>query len=169
MRRRSGGKTPESRPDQQEAVLGEDPGQDPDTAGTKGSGPAKGAGRPARVRNRLIIAVAVVAATVAGAGSPGIMASSSQLAESQRLVTLSELTQQAVTLAHSLADERDEATSYIAAGRPKGKAAQGITGTTTRHSGRVDRQIAELRGEAPAAVRRDLDAVPDVRRAALTG
>ncbi|MFC7304853.1 nitrate- and nitrite sensing domain-containing protein [Streptomyces monticola] len=121
------------------------------------------AGRPARVRNRLIIAVAVVAATVVGAGAPAIAGASSQLAETQRLVTLSELTKNAVSLAHSLADERDEVTSYIAAGRPRGH------GLAESRSGRVDRQISEVRAEAPAGLRRDLAAIADVRRSALAG
>ncbi|MER5180510.1 nitrate- and nitrite sensing domain-containing protein [Streptomyces sp. NPDC002896] len=119
--------------------------------------------RPARVRNRLIVAVAVVAAAIAGAGAPAVVAASGQLNDSQRLVTLSEQTQQALTLAHSLADERDEVTSYIAGGRPKGK------GLSEQRSARVDRQADELRTDAPAALLRDIKDIAAVRRAALTG
>lgn len=61
--------------------------------------------------------VALVGITVIGAGAPGVLATSADLTESQRLVTFAELNRQAVTLAHSLADERDEVTAYIAAGR----------------------------------------------------
>ncbi|MFH9073078.1 sensor histidine kinase [Streptomyces alboflavus] len=126
----------------------------------------------ARVRNRLIGAVAVVAAAVAGAGAPVIVTASSQLNESQSLVTLAELTQQSITLSHSLADERDEVTAYIAAGRPDGK------GLSESHSARVDRSIEELRDAADGAntntsvtagLRRDLAGLASVRRAALTG
>ncbi|WP_187369958.1 sensor histidine kinase [Streptomyces boluensis] len=124
------------------------------------------AGRPKRVRNRLIVAVAVVAATVAGAGTPGITDSSAQLAESQRLVTLAELTKNAVSLAHSLADERDEVTSYIATGRPDDKPVDGLA---QGRGGRVDRRIKEVRAEANGELRRDLDALAQVRRAAVTG
>ncbi|MGW5173373.1 nitrate- and nitrite sensing domain-containing protein [Streptomyces sp. NPDC004082] len=124
-----------------------------------------GRGRPAHVRNRLIVAVAVVAAAIAGAGAPTVLAASGRLSDSQDLVTLARQTQEALTLAHSLADERDEVTSYIAAGRPKTKA------PSEQRSARVDRQVEELRADtdAPAALREDLDAVATVRRAALTG
>nr|WP_232789657.1 nitrate- and nitrite sensing domain-containing protein [Streptomyces jeddahensis] len=115
------------------------------------------------MRNRLIVAVAVVAAAIAGAGAPAIVAASGQLHESQRLVTLSEQTQQALTLAHSLADERDEVTSYIAAGRPEGQ------GLSEQRSARVDRQAGELRTDAPAALLRDIEDIAAVRRTALTG
>ncbi|WP_190188684.1 nitrate- and nitrite sensing domain-containing protein [Streptomyces minutiscleroticus] len=126
----------------------------PDPAGT---------GRPKHVRNRLIVAVAVAAAAVAGAGAPAVLAASEDLHDSQNLVTLAERTQQALTLAHSLADERDEVTSYLAAGRPDGE------GPSEQRSARVDRQVEELRTDAPAALRADLDDVAAVRRAALTG
>ncbi|MFD0418071.1 nitrate- and nitrite sensing domain-containing protein [Streptomyces sp. NPDC127108] len=134
--------------------------------------PAPSAPPKARVRNRLIVAVAVVAAAVAGAGAPVIVTASSQLNESQGLVTLAELTQQSITLSHSLADERDEVTAYIAAGRPEDK------GLSESHSARVDRSIEELRDAAAdantntsvtAELRRDLAKLASVRRAALTG
>ncbi|MFD8898119.1 nitrate- and nitrite sensing domain-containing protein [Streptomyces ardesiacus] len=124
-----------------------------------------GKGRPTHVRNRLIVAVAVVAAAVAGAGAPSVLAASGQLHDSQELVTLAEQTQGALTLAHSLADERDEVTPYIAAGRPKSKA------PSEQRSARVDRQVEELRTDPdmPASLREDLDAVAALRRAALSG
>ncbi|WSF40479.1 nitrate- and nitrite sensing domain-containing protein [Streptomyces sp. NBC_01356] len=124
-----------------------------------------GRGRTAHVRNRLIVAVAVVAAAIAGAGAPTILTASGQLNDSQNLVTLAQRTQQALTLAHSLADERDEVTSYIAAGRPKDKA------PSEQRGARVDRQVEELRADedAPAALLTDLDTIASLRRAALTG
>ncbi|MEU4795932.1 nitrate- and nitrite sensing domain-containing protein [Streptomyces sp. NPDC023327] len=118
----------------------------------------------ARVRNRLVIAVAVVAAAIVGAGAPAVIAASERLNDTQNLVTLAEHTQQAVSLGHSLADERDEVTSFIAAGRPEGK------GLSESRSARVDRQIDELRAaDAPAGLRAELADVAAVRRAALTG
>ncbi|MFJ4078675.1 nitrate- and nitrite sensing domain-containing protein [Streptomyces iakyrus] len=127
--------------------------------------PPTGKGRPTHVRNRLIVAVAVVAAAIAGAGVPSVIAASGQLHDSQELVTLAEQTQDALALAHSLADERDDVTSYIAAGRPKSKA------PSEQHSARVDRQVEELRSDTdtPASLRSDLDGIASVRRAALTG
>ncbi|GAA2763033.1 nitrate- and nitrite sensing domain-containing protein [Streptomyces paradoxus] len=137
------------------------------TAPVQGAEPTTptGKGRPTHVRNRLIVAVAVVAAAIAGAGAPSVLAASGQLHDSQELVTLAEQTQDALALAHSLADERDDVTSYIAAGRPKSKA------PTEQHSARVDRQVEELRSDTdtPASLRSDLDDIAAVRRAALTG
>ncbi|BFO15244.1 hypothetical protein SHKM778_16320 [Streptomyces sp. KM77-8] len=127
--------------------------------------PRVGRGRPTHVRNRLIVAVAVVAAAIAAAGAPSVLAASGDLADSQELVTLAERTQDSLALAHSLADERDEAVPYIAAGRPKDKA------PSEEHSARVDRQVEELRADTdiPKELRDGLDAVASVRRAALTG
>ncbi|MFF4563127.1 nitrate- and nitrite sensing domain-containing protein [Streptomyces sp. NPDC001435] len=124
-----------------------------------------GTGRPTHVRNRLIVAVAVVAAAIAGAGAPSVLAASGQLSDSQDLVTLAGRTQDALALAHSLADERDEVTSYVAAGRPKSKA------PSEQRSARVDRQVEDLRADTdtPAWLRSDLDGIAAVRRAALTG
>nr|WP_093865999.1 nitrate- and nitrite sensing domain-containing protein [Streptomyces sp. KS_5] len=124
-----------------------------------------GKGRPTHVRNRLIVAVAVVAAAIAGAGVPSIVAASGQLHDSQALVTLAEQTEDALTLAHSLADERDEVTAYIAAGRPKSKA------PSEQRSARVDRQVEELRADtdAPASLREDLEGIAALRRSSLTG
>ncbi|MFG2945375.1 sensor histidine kinase [Streptomyces adustus] len=124
-----------------------------------------GKGRPTHVRNRLIVAVAVVAAAIAAAGGPSVLAASGRLKDSQDLVTLAGQTQDALVLAHSLADERDEITSYVAAGRPKSKA------PTEDRSARVDRLLEELRADpdVPASLRADLDDVAAVRRAALTG
>jgi signal transduction histidine kinase len=110
------------------------------------------------------VAVAAVAAAIASAGAPSVVAASSDLNDSQNLVTLADQTKDALTLAHALADERDEVTSYIAAGRPDGE------GPSERHSARVDRQVDELSTEeAPAELRKDLDEISSVRSAALTG
>ncbi|MGP4051353.1 nitrate- and nitrite sensing domain-containing protein [Streptomyces sp. 2A115] len=139
-----------------------------DTPSAQDTPDPAGRGRPAHVRSRLIVAVAVVAAAIAGAGAPSVIAASGDLNDSQNLVTLAERTQDALALAHSLADERDEVTSYLAAGRPDGE------GPSERRSARVDRQVEELRAEAveaeaPAAFRKSLDSIATVRRAALTG
>ncbi|MFF3936669.1 nitrate- and nitrite sensing domain-containing protein [Streptomyces phaeofaciens] len=124
-----------------------------------------GKGRPTHVRNRLIVAVAVVAAAIAGAGAPALLTASGQLKDSQDLVTLAEQTQDALALAQSLSDERDEVTVYVAAGRPR-------SGTpSTQGSARVDRQARELTAETEtsAALREALDSIGTVRRNALTG
>ncbi|MEV3894587.1 sensor histidine kinase [Streptomyces anulatus] len=125
--------------------------------------------RTVRVRSRLVAGVAVVGVIVLAAGAPAVLGASTDLTESQRLVTLAELNQQAVTLAHSLADERDAITAYIADGRDEkaddGAGAKNRTARTTR----VDQQIDEIHEAASAALRRDLSTVPSLRRDALTG
>ncbi|MET8510901.1 nitrate- and nitrite sensing domain-containing protein [Streptomyces sp. NPDC005077] len=148
----------------------------PRSKGSKRSGsgatplpPAEGepTRRTVRVRSRLVAGVAVVGITVIAAGAPAALGASSELTESQRLVTLAELNQQAVALAHALADERDEVTAYIASGRAE-KSSPKSDGPSSR-SARVDQQIDEIRGTAPAALRRDLSTIPSLRRTALTG
>lgn len=136
--------------------------------GSGATPPAPGADkRTVRVRSRLVAGVAVVGVIVLAAGAPAALSASTDLAESQRLVTLAELNRQAVTLAHSLADERDAVTAYIAGGR----ADDGKDGEENRRTRttRVDQQIDEIHGPAPAALRRDLSTVPSLRRDALTG
>nr|WP_245883002.1 nitrate- and nitrite sensing domain-containing protein [Streptomyces hyaluromycini] len=135
------------------------------TASETGAAAPVGTGRPKHVRTRLILAVAVVAAAIAGAGAPALLTASGQLSDSQDLVTLAGRTQDALALANSLADERDDVTSYIAAGRPKSKA------PSEDRSARVDRQVEDLRADtdAPGWLRTDLDGIAAVRRAALTG
>ncbi|MFC8914666.1 nitrate- and nitrite sensing domain-containing protein [Streptomyces sp. NPDC057116] len=146
-------------------------------------------GRGVRVRSRLVVGVALVGITVIGAGAPAVLTASGDLTDSQRLVTLAELNRQAVTLAHSLADERDEVTAYIAAGRDakgaddRGDAGEQGPGDTdpgagdkagapavdAAHRARVDRQIDEIRAAAPSGLRRELAGLPAIRRSALTG
>ncbi|MFD4140159.1 nitrate- and nitrite sensing domain-containing protein [Streptomyces sp. NPDC058572] len=150
-----------------------DPSQVPAQAAPAGSDVQTPGGRPVRVRSRLVAGVAAVSLVVVAAGTPGILATSAELTESQRLVTLAALDRQAVTLAHSLSDERDEVTAYIAAGR----AAQRGDKKDQRRisdslSARVDRQIDEIRTAVPedhAELRHHLAGVPSVRRTALTG
>ncbi|MFF3315597.1 nitrate- and nitrite sensing domain-containing protein [Streptomyces sp. NPDC003035] len=139
------------------------------TPGTPGT-PGVPAGRPKRVRNRLVAGVALVGVTVLAAGAPAILTASGELTEAQRLVTLAELDRQAVTLAHSLADERDEVVAYIAAGRDEQTGdTEARRQVTSTRSTRVDRQIDEIRPAAPAELRRDLADLAAVRRTALTG
>ncbi|MYV95385.1 nitrate- and nitrite sensing domain-containing protein [Streptomyces sp. SID1034] len=120
--------------------------------------------RTVRVRSRLVVSVAVVSLTVLGAGAPTLFAASADLKDSQHLVTLAQLDQQAISLAHALGDERDGVTGYVASGRPSGKDA-----ALKEPAARVDRQIDELRATAPAGLARDLATVPALRRTALTG
>ncbi|MEU3185421.1 nitrate- and nitrite sensing domain-containing protein [Streptomyces sp. NPDC006923] len=174
-------------------MRGESPGdpQNRRTGGTSGSTEKTGAtgageptkaqeGRRVRVRSRLVVGVALVGVTVVAAGAPAVLAASNELTDAQRLVTLAQLNQQAVTLAHSLADERDEVIVYIAAGREEQEATgsgesggkdKGKHRISSSRSTRVDRQIDEIRAAASASpgLLRDLSTVPSIRRTALTG
>ncbi|MFD5767395.1 nitrate- and nitrite sensing domain-containing protein [Streptomyces sp. NPDC127049] len=147
-----------------------------DTRATPGTTPAAvpGAhtptGRPKRVRTRLVAGVALVGVIVLGAGAPAVLTASTELNESRRLVTLAELDRQAVTLAHSLADERDEVVAFVAAGREEQTGPQkDRRAVTPAKSARVDRQIDEIRSAAPDALRRELAGVASVRRVAVSG
>ncbi|MFF5564684.1 nitrate- and nitrite sensing domain-containing protein [Streptomyces sp. NPDC012623] len=145
--------------------------------------PEEGRGRRARVRNRLVLGVALVGVTVVAAGSPAILRASEDLNDAQNLANLAALDQQAITLSQSLADERDEVVVHIAAGRDEQPADEGSAGggggkggkgryeITKTRSARVDRQIEEIRAgsTASAGLLRDLATVPSIRRTALTG
>ncbi|GAA2780966.1 sensor histidine kinase [Streptomyces showdoensis] len=134
------------------------------------SAPQAPAGRPKRVRGRLVAGVALVGVTVLAAGAPAILAASGDLDDTVGLVALAELDRQAVTLAHSLSDERDEVVAYIAAGRDEqGGDSASKRQVTSARSTRVDRQIDEIRPAAPEDLRRELAGLPAIRRTALTG
>ncbi|WFB07441.1 nitrate- and nitrite sensing domain-containing protein [Streptomyces sp. LX-29] len=117
------------------------------------------------MRNRLVISVAVVAVAVAAAGAPAVLAAVDDTHDSQRLVELAESNRAAVALAHALADERDAMTEFVAAGRSTASGA----GVSESQRARVDRQVAEVRPDAPAALRGLLDDLPETRQQALTG
>ncbi|MEU8570555.1 nitrate- and nitrite sensing domain-containing protein [Streptomyces pathocidini] len=125
--------------------------------------------RTARVRNRLVGYVAVVAVAVAGAGAPAVALASGDLTESQRLVSLSELNGRALVLAHSLADERDTMTEFVAAGRTTESGAEDVSKS---RAARVDRQIQEIGAsgaDVPAALRKALAGLGKVRQEAQSG
>ncbi|MGY5125717.1 nitrate- and nitrite sensing domain-containing protein [Streptomyces nigrescens] len=135
------------------------------------------------MRNRLVGAVAVVAAAVLGAGAPGLATTADNANTGQQLVDLAELNARAIALAHSLADERDGMTAYAATGRGS-RTAAGTGGTGTDGAAaarpqraRVDRQIDELRSEAQdasgdtavyRAAAKLLAALPQTRQKALS-
>ncbi|MEV4439418.1 nitrate- and nitrite sensing domain-containing protein, partial [Streptomyces sp. NPDC049577] len=121
--------------------------------------------RTARVRTRLVASVALVSLTVLGASAFGIADALRDLTESRHLADLGRTDAAAAALAHSLADERDTVTEYVAGGRGNGPAAA----IPEDRRDRVDGQIERFRGIAPPSVLRRLDAFPDVRRRALEG
>ncbi|MGI5470861.1 sensor histidine kinase [Streptomyces sp. CA-132043] len=126
------------------------------------------------MRNRLVGAVAVVAVAVLAVGTPVIASATQDVDGSQELVDLGELNARAVTLSHSLADERDAMTTYVAAGRTT----QSGGGVSEAQRARVDRQIKDLRAEADessaetaafADAGKLLKTLPEVRQQGLTG
>ncbi|MEV7421571.1 nitrate- and nitrite sensing domain-containing protein [Streptomyces sp. NPDC091212] len=160
------------------------PGKGTGRTGEGTARPEEGKGRRARVRNRLVLGVALVGVTVVAAGAPAILRASEDLNDAQNLANLAALDQQAITLSQSLADERDEVVVYIAAGRDEqpadssgsgdtagGKGDKGTYEITKTRSARVDRQIEEIRAVSAASpgLLRDLGTVPSIRRTALTG
>ncbi|WP_238782662.1 sensor histidine kinase [Streptomyces monomycini] len=127
------------------------------------------------MRNRLVGAVAVAALAVLGAGAPAVVSALDDVHASQQLVDLAGLNAHAVTLAHSLADERDAMTEYVAGGR---SAKSGGAGISEAQRARVDRQITELRSashgaagatETYRAADKLLAALPQTRQKALSG
>ncbi|MFH0242391.1 nitrate- and nitrite sensing domain-containing protein [Streptomyces sp. HK10] len=117
------------------------------------------------MRNRLLASVVLCAAAVLAAGAPSVATASRDLTDSQRLVDRADLGRRAVSLSHALADERDAVVRHIAAGRTTGDG----EGLSERERARVDRGIRELSTDAPADIRRLLDAFPDTRRRAVAG
>ncbi|MEU8822760.1 nitrate- and nitrite sensing domain-containing protein [Streptomyces sp. NPDC048636] len=119
----------------------------------------------ARVRNRLAASIALVAVAVLGAGAPAVLLALDDTTDTQRLVGLARTNRDAVALAHSLADERDAMTAYVAGGRTTASGG----GVSESQRARVDRQVREVRPEVPGSVRRLLDHLPGLRQQALTG
>ncbi|WP_217196181.1 nitrate- and nitrite sensing domain-containing protein [Streptomyces buecherae] len=117
------------------------------------------------------MSVTVVAAAVIAAGAPVLVTATHDVQDAQRRVDRAEAAVAAVSLAHSLADERDAMTEYVATGR---SAALG-GGATKAVRARVDRQIGELRDSANDASVTFADAtkrlfgLPKARQRALSG
>ena len=133
---------------------------EPKPAGSDTSSP-----RRARVRNRLLVGIALSALAVVGAGTPGLVAAARTLTEDQELIRLAELNRQSIALAHAVADERDALLTHLAQGRGD---ATGRAFAAERV--RVDQRARELRAaDAPKPVLAALDDLSRHRRAALSG
>lgn len=104
-------------------------------------------------------------AAVLAAGTPMVHGAAQDLTRSQRLVEDAELGRRAMSLAHTLADERGSMTTAVATGTSEAPAAV-LDGA---EPARVDRRAAELRDQLPAQVRELLDSLTDTRQAARTG
>lgn len=141
------------------------------------------------VRQRRLTALLVCSVAVLAASAPGLYAGTGDLAESQQLVDLARLDIQAISLAHSLADERDNMALFIGDGRSASGSASavlGVSGVSKAQRARVDSQVRELTDQARGLSASDsagssgvavavadatarLRELPGIRRAALTG
>lgn len=131
-----------------------------------------------KVRRRLLGTLLVCVATLLAASAPGVAVAVSDLDQAQTEVRLADLQVRAVSLAHSLADERDEMAVFVAGGRsaPRtlGPPMPKAWGVSESQRSRVDRQVGEVSGAAADAgaaadVRELLTTLPQVRQRALTG
>ncbi|MFF5721555.1 nitrate- and nitrite sensing domain-containing protein [Streptomyces buecherae] len=117
------------------------------------------------------MSVTVVAAAVIAAGAPVLVTAIDDVQDAQRRVDRAEAAVAAVSLAHSLADERDAMTEYVATGR---SAALG-GGASKAVRARVDRRIGELRDSASDAsvtfadATKRLGGLPKARQRARSG
>lgn len=98
------------------------------------------------MRQRLLVTLLISVIAVPAAGGPGLDGAVGDLSESQRLLRLTQLDTAAVALSHSLADERDDMTAFVAAGH---STASGH-GVSEDERARVDRQAAEVTQQAAA-------------------
>ncbi|MER0241845.1 nitrate- and nitrite sensing domain-containing protein [Streptomyces sp. HSW2009] len=123
------------------------------------------------MRNRLVASASVVTVAVLAAGAPVIATGVDQVKDAQRRVDRAEAAVAAVLLAHSLADERDAMTEYVAAGRSTAAGEGAPKDVRTR----VDRQAASLRASATdasvtfAGATKRLRELPRMRQRALSG
>lgn len=121
--------------------------------------------RRARVRNRLLVGIALAALSAVVAGAPGLVTAGRTLSEDQELVELAELNRRTLTLAYTLADERDALLVHLA--RDRGPET-GRAWAAERL--RVDERARELRAqEPPKRIVTALDELARHRRDALSG
>jgi signal transduction histidine kinase len=107
------------------------------------------------VRQRLLATLLVSTVTVLAASAPGVAVAADDLSESQRLVDMAQLDIQAVSLAHSLSDERDDMAAFVAGGRSTASGA----GVSETERSRVDRQVQEVTVQATAVDTTDAPAL----------
>ncbi|MBV9022290.1 MAG: nitrate- and nitrite sensing domain-containing protein, partial [Streptomycetaceae bacterium] len=142
-----------------------------------------------RTRQRLLTALLISVIAVLAAGAPGLATAVEDLSESGRLLRLTRFNTDAITLSHSLADERDEMAAFVADGRSSASGPDpGLgpalsLGLSENDRERVDRQAATVTQDATAldtggspelasvvsTARRALGGLEHIRQSALTG
>lgn len=129
--------------------------------------PAAGKGR---VRSRLLAALLICAVIVPAAAAPGVAVAVGDVSDAQDEVTGAELAIRAISLSHSLADERDDMAAFVAGGRSAAPGT-GAPGLSESQRNRVDRQAQSLSADedAGAELREVLATLPQIRQEALTG
>ncbi|GAA2365375.1 hypothetical protein GCM10010417_28090 [Streptomyces carpaticus] len=125
--------------------------------------------RGSRVRSRLLIGVFLSGVAVLGAGAPMVVSAGNDYKDAQRLAEETAVAERALTLAHTLADERDTLTAAVAAAAVTGSRQPLDSALSPENRARADRKITELRAELPAAARDPLTDLIPLRDAAVAG
>ncbi|WP_277440058.1 nitrate- and nitrite sensing domain-containing protein [Streptomyces sp. SPB162] len=122
------------------------------------------------MRSRLLAALLICAVIVPAAAAPGVVVAVRDVSDAQDEVTAAELAIRAISLAHSLADERDDMAAFVAGGRSTAPGT-GAPGLSESQRNRVDRQAQGLSADedAGAELREVLATLPQIRQEALTG
>ncbi|MDB1087574.1 sensor histidine kinase [Streptomyces sp. ACA25] len=138
---------------------------DPPPSAPAGDPSASPRGPRARVRNRLLAGVALTAVAVLAAGAPVVLGAAQDLSRSQQAAEAAELSRQAVSLAHTLADERDALVLAQMTDTPEARA----EALTDSARARADRRAEQLRPDAPRSVAERLDTLAETRELAVSG
>ncbi|MDJ0342528.1 nitrate- and nitrite sensing domain-containing protein [Streptomyces sp. H10-C2] len=122
------------------------------------------------MRRRLLGALLVCAVLLPAAAAPGVAAAVGDLSDAQDQVGSAELAIRAISLAHSLADERDDMAAFVAGGRSTAPGT-GAPGLSESQRNRVDRQAQGVSADpgTRADLRDLLATLPQIRQDTLTG
>ncbi|MEU3459781.1 nitrate- and nitrite sensing domain-containing protein [Streptomyces sp. NPDC006733] len=122
------------------------------------------------MRSRLLAALLICAVLVPAAAAPGVAVAVGDVSDAQDEVTAAESAIRAISLAHSLADERDDMAAFVAGGRSTAPGT-GAPGLSESQRNRVDRQTQGLTADEDTAteLREVLATLPQIRQDVLTG
>ncbi|GAB3124187.1 hypothetical protein GCM10027160_45310 [Streptomyces calidiresistens] len=150
-----------------------DPAAEPATPSTTPAPvPPGGTGAPvrakrARVRNRLLIGVALTSAAVLAAGAPTMIDAGHRLSGSQDLLQRADTARGALSLSRAIADERDLLVTTGARAAADDTATDTAPDTATFE--RTDRRLEELLPDLPPEPRALLDDLADLRAEVASG